>query len=59
MVEDTMAKANWDSVQVIEALRCREPNVTQPSLQILDQIKKLKRWELEMILDVIQEQLDS
>jgi hypothetical protein len=61
MVEDTMAKAQWDNVQVLEALRSREPDVTQPSptLQLLDQIRKLERWELEMILDFVQEQLDS
>jgi hypothetical protein len=61
MVEDTMAKAHWDNVQVLEALRSREPGVTQPSstLQLLDQIRKLERWELEMILDFVQEQLDS
>ncbi len=61
MVEDTMAKAQWDNVQVLEALRSREPGVTQPSptLQLLDQIRKLERWELEMLLDFVQEQLDS
>jgi hypothetical protein len=61
MVEDTMAKAHWDNVQVLEALRSREPNVTQSSstLQLLDQIRKLERWELEMLLDFVQEQLDS
>ncbi len=56
-----MAKAHWDNVQVLEALRSREPNVTQSSstLQLLDQIRKLERWELEMLLDFVQEQLDS
>lgn len=61
MVEDTMAKAHWDNVQVLEALRSREPGVTQPlpTLQLLDQIRKLERWELEMLLDFVQEQLDN
>lgn len=68
-----MAKAHWDNAEVIETLRSREPGeslweeegecweagmlLSLPSLNLLRQVKSLPKWEIEMLLECIQEHL--
>ena len=52
-----MAKAHWDNPNLLEALRSKEPQPT--ALQLLNEARKLERWEIEMIIDALQAHLDD